>query len=404
MKWTAAIGLVLALFVWLPQLASAAPGPGEAGPSATGPPDPQVRELVERQSEGLDIAPMVKHWQGLLSDYGPYLPAGGKTSFKEMLLGENGDWSIGNIFKGLLRFLFKELIANGKLLVSLVMLTVFSMVLETMQSAFEKNNVGQIAYMICYLALILVAVHSFSLAIQYANVAISGMIHFMIAMVPLLLALLASLGNLASAALLHPMVVFMVHTTGTLIYAVVFPLLFFSALLHIVSAMNDKFKVTALANLLRNGSMLLLGIFVTVFLGVVSVKGATSAVADGLTIRTAKYVTSNFVPVVGRMFTDATDTVLGASLLVKNAVGLAGVIILLLLCAFPAIKILAIALIYHVSAAVLQPLGNSPIIGCLQTIGKSMNYVFAALAAVSLMFFLAITMVITASNLSAMIR
>ncbi|GAB2692985.1 stage III sporulation protein AE [Paenibacillus thermoaerophilus] len=399
MRWIAAVGLAIALFAGFPWSASAA-----SPETSQAPPERQVRELTERQSGELDLTPMENYWRGLTTEYGSYLPQGGQIGFKDMLLGENGQWSIGGVLSGLLRYLFSELIGSGRLLISLVLLTVFSMVLETMQSAFEKNNVGQIAYMICYLALILVAVHSFGLAIQYAKGAISGMTHFMVAMVPMLLALLASMGNIASAAILHPMVVFMVHVTGALIYAFVFPLLFFSALLHIVSAMSDKFKVTALANLLRNGSMLVLGTFVTVFLGVVSVKGATGAITDGMTIRTAKYVTSNFVPVVGRMFSDATDTVLGASLLVKNAVGLAGVVILLLLCAFPAVKILAIALIYHLAAAVLQPLGDSPIIGCLQTIGKSMNYVFAALAAVGLMFFLAITMIIAAGNLAVMVR
>ncbi|MGO4271934.1 stage III sporulation protein AE, partial [Paenibacillus sp. TAF58] len=96
--------------------------------------------------------------------------------------------------------------------------------------------------------------------------------------------------------------------------------------------------------------------------------------------------------------------VIGASLLVKNAIGLVGVVILIMLCAFPAIKILTLAFIYNLSAAIMQPLGDSPIIVCLQTIGRSLIYVFAALAAVSLMFFLALTIMITVSNVSVMMR
>lgn len=123
-----------------------------------------------------------------------------------------------------------------------------------------------------------------------------------------------------------------------------------------------------------------------------------------MTIRAAKYITGNFVPVIGKMFADATDTVISASLLVKNAIGLSGVIIILFLCAFPAIKILILALIYNLAAAVMQPLGETPIVTCLQTIGKSMVYVFAALAAVSLMFFLAVTIMLTAGNVTVMMR
>ena len=131
---------------------------------------------------------------------------------------------------------------------------------------------------------------------------------------------------------------------------------------------------------------------------------ATAAVTDGVTIRTAKYLTGNFVPVVGRMFSDAADTVVGASLLVKNAVGMAGVLILLFISAFPALKIISLAVIYNFSAAVMQPLGSGPIIDCLNIIGKTLMYIFAALATVGLMFFLAVTIIIAAGNISVMIR
>ena len=76
-----------------------------------------------------------------------------------------------------------------------------------------------------------------------------------------------------------------------------------------------------MANLLRNITIGILGGLLTIFLTVVSVQGASSAVVDGVTIKAAKFITGNFVPVVGKMFTDATDTVISASLLVKNTIG-----------------------------------------------------------------------------------
>ena len=102
--------------------------------------------------------------------------------------------------------------------------------------------------------------------------------------------------------------------------------------------MTDHYKVTQLAQLLRNFAIGILGAFMTVFLGVISVQGTSSAVADGVTIRTAKFVTGNFIPVIGRMFTDAADTVINASVLLKNTVGLAGVVILLMIVDFSSHK------------------------------------------------------------------
>jgi stage III sporulation protein AE len=90
--------------------------------------------------------------------------------------------------------------------------------------------------------------------------------------------------------------------------------------------------------------------------------------------------------------------------LLKNSVGIAGVAILLIIVAFPAFKILMISFIYKFAAAILQPLGGGTIIKCLDIISKSVIYVFAALGIVSLMFFLSITVIVAAGNLTMMMR
>jgi stage III sporulation protein AE len=368
--------------------------------SVNGPAD----ALITEQAKEIPTDQVERYWHELMNNYGGFFPDNQSPSFMQMLMPGGKGLHPSSILNALFHYFFQEVLMNGKLLATIVILTVFSMILETLQSSFEKSTVSKVAYAVSYMVLIVLAITSFKTAIDYANTAISGMIHFMVAIVPLLLTLLASMGNITSAAIFHPLIIFMIHTVGTAIYMIVFPLLLFSTVLHIVSSLSERYKVTQLANLMRTVAVGLLGFFVTVFLGIMSVQGAAGAVTDGVTIRTAKYVTGNFVPVVGRMFSEASDTVMSASLLVKNAVGLSGVIILILLCAFPAIKILVLALIYNVAAAVLQPLGDNSIIQCLHTIGKNMIYVFAALMAVGFMFFLAITIIITAGNLSMMMR
>ncbi|MEH7124476.1 stage III sporulation protein AE [Bacillus sp. JJ1773] len=359
--------------------------------------------LVNAQLDSLNIDELKSFWEKISSEYGGFLPESQKGSLYEFLKGEKKfsfkDWS-----SGFLKFIFHEFIVNGKLLGSLILLTIFSMFLQSLQNSFEKSTVSKAAYAIVFMVLIILALNSFHIAISYTQEAIDTMISFILALIPLLLALIASSGGLISAAFFHPVILFLMNMSGLLIQYVVLPLMFLSALLSIVSVMSDHYKVTQLANLLRNWSIALLGLFLTVFLGVISVQGASAAVTDGVAIRTAKFITGNFIPVIGRMFTDATDTVISASVLLKNTVGIAGVAILILIAAFPAIKILMIAFIYKFAAAILQPLGGGPIISCLDIISKSVIYVFAALAVVSLMFFLSITVIIAAGNLTMMVR
>lgn len=364
---------------------------------------PQPEEPLQSQLDKLGIDEIKQYWDEILTEYDGYLPESQKGSLIDFVTKEKS-FSLNEWIKALLKYLFHEILVNGKLLGTLIMLTVFSMFLQTLQNAFEQGTVSKVAYALIYMVLIIIALNSFRVAIMYTQEAIHNMTSFIMALMPLILALMASSGGLVSAAFFHPIILFLMNTCGLLVQNIILPLLFLSALLSIVSTLTDQYKVTQLANLLRNISIGLLGTFLTIFLGAISVQGASAAVTDGVAIRTAKFITGNFIPVIGRMFTDATDTVISASVLLKNTVGIIGVAILLLIAVFPAIKILSIAFIYKIAAAMLQPLGGGPIIACLGVISKSVVFIFAALAIVSIMFFLSLTVIIAAGNVTMMMR
>ncbi len=359
--------------------------------------------FVDQGLADMDVDEIQQFWDRLMHEYGSFLPELEKGSFKDFLY-RTGEFSFGSVFKGILEFALHEVIVNSKLIGILIMLTIFSMFLQSLQNSFEKSTVSKIAYSIVFMVLLIIALNSFQVAISYATETIQTMINFTLAIVPLLLALIATSGGVISAGFFHPVILFLTNTSGIFVETIVMPLLFLSALLSIVSTLTEHYKVTQLAGLLRNWSIGLLGIFMTVFLSVVSLQGTTTAVADGVAIRTAKFLTGNFIPVVGRMFTDAADTVISASVVLKNTVGIAGVVILLFITLFPALKILVIAFIYKFSAALLQPLGGGPIINCLDVISKCVLYLFAALGIVSIMFFLSITIIILAGNVTMMVR
>ncbi|MBJ8102553.1 MULTISPECIES: stage III sporulation protein AE [Bacillus] len=364
---------------------------------------PIETNVVDQQLDKLGIEDVKQFWDGLVTKYGGYLPESQKGSFMEFVKGEK-EFSIKEWMIGLLKYLFHELVANGKLLGTLIMLTIFSALLQSLQSSFSKSSVSKIADAVVYMVLIIFALNSFYVVMTYARETIQTMVDFILALLPILLALIATGGGVVSVAFFHPIIIFLMNTSGLLMNYIVLPLLLLATILSIVSTMSDQYKVTKLSKLLQNVSVGIMGIFLTVFLGVLSVQGTASAVADGIAVKTAKFVTGNFIPVVGRMFTEAADTVISASGLLKNTVGIIGLVILCLIVAFPAIQIFCIAFIYKFAAAVLQPVGGGAIIQCLDIIGRSIIYVFACLAIVSFMFFLSITIIIAAGNITLMMR
>lgn len=353
--------------------------------------------------EEIELEGIQQYWDMLTNEYGGYLPELDKMSLTEFLK-ENGPFSIKNTMLGLLKYLFYELVLNGKLLGLLLLLTLFSVILQTMHTAFENSTVSQIAYYVVYIVLLYIALNSFFLAFTYTKEAIDTMSGFMIALVPLILGLMATFGHVVTVSFFHPVIILLIHISGIIVSTIILPLLFLAALLLIVSSLNPNYQVTHLASLFRSISLGILGAFLTIFISVMSVQGTVSAIQDGVAMKTAKFITGNFIPVIGRTFTDAADTVLSASLLLKNAVGIVGVIIIVFITVFPAIKIFVIAIIYKIAAAVLQPIGDGPVIASLNTISKYIVYILACLLAVTLMFFLSIVIIVIASNVTLLLR
>src|SRR5690625_7865033 len=96
---------------------------------------------------------------------------------------------------------------------------------------------------------------------------------FMIALLPLLLGLMASFGNVLAVSFFHPVTIFLINISGVLVSTFILPLLFLSALLLIVSSLNENYQVTHLAHLFKTVALATLGTFLTLFIGVMSIQG-----------------------------------------------------------------------------------------------------------------------------------
>lgn len=302
----------------------------------------------------------------------------------------------------ILRAILRELVTNAPLIAKLLALAVVCAVINQLQLAFT-GNVSRISKMIVYLVLLSLAISSFRIAIDTGCQAIDTMVSFMQAILPVMYTILLAMGNLTSAALFKPVVMGSLVFLTTVIKTVVLPLFFFSIVLKLFNNISQQFKLTKLASLLEFGGKLSIGVVMTVFIGIMTVQGVTGGVADGVTLRTAKY-SADLIPVVGKFFKDAVELVVSSGLLLKNALGLISLLAVALIILSPVIKIIAMMFTFKISAALVEPLGEGELADSLQDMSKGLLYIFAAVASVGIMFFMAIAIVIGTGDLAVMLR
>ncbi|MGO1818604.1 MAG: stage III sporulation protein AE [Senegalia sp. (in: firmicutes)] len=361
-------------------------------------------EVVEKQLDNLNINEITNIIKKINTDTKEYF---GDIEFKSIIQrivkGEKV-FEEEKILNGILKLLLDEFMKNIDLILQLLLLAIISAILINLQNSFENETISNIANFIIYIILISIIIKSFVLAIDIGKDAIDNMVIFMQVLLPILMTLLMAVGGLASSSLLHPLILASIGIFSTLIKQIIIPLIFFSTILSLVNKLTDKVQVSRIVSLLKEIAIITIGISLTIFMGVMTIQGVSSSQLDGLTIRTAKFAINNFVPIVGGFLSDAMDTVLGCSLLLKNSIGIIGVVVLFLIIIIPALKLLSLIFVYRLAVAIIEPISDERIVDGLIETSKSIIILLGLLLTVTVMFIISITIIVGAGNITLMMR
>lgn len=107
---------------------------------------------------------------------------------------------------------------------------------------------------------------------------------------------------------------------------------------------------------------------------------------------------------MGKYFGDAVDTVMSCSNILKNAVGIVGVIIILSICITSIIKLATLMGVYYLGSALCQPIADEKIVKLLEQIGGTFKLLLAIMCSISVMLIIGVTLVIKISNSGVMMQ
>lgn len=314
------------------------------------------------------------------------------------------EFSLSTILEGVKSIFFQEISLSLGLLAQIIFLSILAAVLNNISSSFGESQVGNIAFYVIYFVLIGLIASSFQSSISLASSTIDEMVSGIQAIIPALILLLASVGAIASSAVLSPVIVYVVTFVGTTINNVIYPLILASAVITLIDHLSKEVKLSNLSKLLKDIALYILGFLFILFLGVISIQGFAMTTLDGVSSKTAKYAIDNFVPFVGGFLADSMDTIVSAASLIKNGVGIIGLLVIVGIIAFPIMKMFVLSLMFKISAAIIQPISDERIVKCLADIGTYIMLILSCLLVVAVMFFLMISIVVLLGDMTVMYR
>ena len=308
------------------------------------------------------------------------------------------------IFQKILKLLGSEINTSLKTLISILVIIVIHGILKSITDNLENKNISQIIYFVQYILIVTLIMSNFTEIINLVKNTANDLVGFINLLMPLLLTLMIYTGSIATSSILEPVILFAINLIGNLIKDILIPVVFIIVIFSIISKISERIQIEKLSKFLKSSVIWGLGVILTIFVGVVSLEGTLSSSVDGITAKTAKTAVSTVIPVVGKILGDVVDSVLGCGIILKNAVGIVGVIIIIGICIMPIIKIATLCIMYSLASAIVQPVADGKIVKILDEMGGVFKLLLGILCALSVLLIVGITLVVRISNSGMMYR
>lgn len=315
-----------------------------------------------------------------------------------------GELDTNQLLKNIFPLLGTEIKEALKVMGSILIIVLIHSVLKSISDNLNNKSVAQITYYVQYILIAIVIMTNFSSIITLTKEAVGNMISFIQLLFPLLMTLMLASGSVVSVNLVQPIILFIINLISNIFQSIIIPIILVGTALAIVSKISDRIQIDKLSKFLKSSSVWVIGLLLTIFVGVLSIEGTLGSSVDGITAKTAKAAVSSFIPVVGKVLGDAVDTVIGCSAILKNAIGIVGVIVVIAICITPILKLAIITIIYHLTAALCEPIADSKIVSLITQMADTFKILLAILCSISVMLIIGITLVINISNTGLMYR
>lgn len=356
-------------------------------------------EILSSQQEALGISDFIKEATKYTEE------SLGDLNIEELFSSAiTGKFSTDNVINSIFSLFGKEIKNTIKVLGTIIVIIVIHSILKSISDGLENDSISQITYYVQYILIVALIMTNFSEIITMIKESIQNLVGFSYSLLPLLITLMLTTGSITSASMAQPILLFLITFIGNIVVNILLPIVLVGTALGIVSKVSDKIQMDKIAKFMKSGVIWVLGVVLTIFVGVLSLEGTLSSGVDGITAKTAKAAVSNFVPVVGKILGDAVDSVIGCASILKGAIGIVGVIVIIGICIIPIIKLTILTFAYYASSAICQPIADEKIISVLSQMGDTFKTLLALLFSVSTMLIIGVTLVVKISNSGLMYR
>lgn len=299
-----------------------------------------------------------------------------------------------SIVNRLISLFLGELKTAFALIGSIAALIIISAFLKNLHNSFGKNSVSEATGLAVFVYIAAIAATAFKTSAEYVLTTLQDITIFVHSIIPSMAMLCMSGGEAATATMAHPVIFFVCTVAGSLIKNIITPLVLLRAVCILLCAITGNSSLNEFSELFTKLHKTLLALSMSLFAGILGISSFAASSFDSLAARGVKFAISASVPVVGGSISEAMSSVAGSAMLLKNAVGLGGVVVIFAMFALPMLKIWALSLAFRITAAFTAPVSEKRVSETLRKLGDCIDMLFSSVASMGTIMIIAIASIL----------
>lgn len=315
------------------------------------------------------------------------LPRGVSLEFMMQSIASGNLKIIGNMLIQLIReAAFEEIPAIKIFIIQLVSVILIGSLFTNLSNSFGSTFVSENGFYVSYMIVTSLLLAVFCLAIDIVKNTLERILMLIRIIVPVYALSIAFVGHAKTSVGMYQLTLTAIWIVEAIILNVILPLTKYYVIISLINNINKEDSFSKLGDLIKNAVIWLLRTVVIFIGGLNVIKGLVDPQIDAI----GRTTVNKLISVIpgGGMVSVLTGTFLGAGMVVKNSIGISGIILLLVIVLAPVVKIFLIRFMVRISMVMIQPLGEKRYIEGIDAMTQGLSLLLQIIASGVMLFVL----------------
>lgn len=331
-----------------------------------------------------------------LADFFPENPPKFREMIERLISGEDSlnVEELQKIFTSLFTYALKS---SRKNLIGMIIVALIAAVFSNLSRIFWSRQVAEVSFYVSYLLMIALTLHTFEIMLGWVQEGASKEVSCMSVFGPVYFLAVSLAKGSVTAGAFYNLLVFVIYLVEVMMLKILLPVIRIYMMMRVLNFLSEEEYLGKFSEVLGMLTEWILKALLAFVVGLNLIQGMLHPAIDAMK-RSAITKGAEAIPGVGDLLGGMTEVTIAVLVLIKNGIGMAGAMICVLLCLVPFFQMVIVTFLYKLTAAILEPVSDKRMIGCIEAVGDGSRLLMKVIATMSMLFLLTIAIVAACSN------